>query len=565
VTRPGSDNLRLFQAVRHGDLAAVDELLDARPDLVDAVETWSDDEAREARMPYAAGTPAIVRAAERDDLAIVRTLVERGADVAAGRPNALWVAVMARYPAVVRYLAEHGADVQGEAAETGLTPLHVAAMRGWDELVELLLGLGADPDRRDAGGRTPLDWARRNGHEPAAGILAAAPVPVRPAGGPAPAAPVRRTRHPGGGWLTAAVMTHPRRLEAAERLRYRHPELELELVIDPRPSDRPSPLRTARVAWGMPGRNASHHLVVQDDVELCSGFLRHVEAAVASAPGAALSLYTEWGNRTASVVRLAALLGSSWAEVVDPYVPTQALVLPARVAAGFDEFAERAAGDDLMDDTVMRAYLRELGIPAVVSVPNLVQHRDGGSLLGNDVRLGPRRSACYAPDVGESRGWAGETTAPTLVPFTHWQTGQALSDLRRNVAGHEWQRIRTERLLTFRGLGQEVVGEALAEVLARLEEGAGVERAIGRQRLGDLWISAVALGVSLAELCDGRSDTVSIEGALARPAADLALSTMPPGVLRGSCGADVLERWAGVLAALVRQGVRCGFTWAMSA
>jgi hypothetical protein len=568
MTATGSDNLRLFLAVRRGDLAAVADVLDRCPDLVDAVEAWSEAEAREARVPRAVDVPALVRAAEREDMAIVRALVERGADVNQGSPSALWMAVAGRYAAIVRHLLESGADVHAASPETGHAPLHVAAMRGWADLVGLLLEHGADPGQRDKAGRTPLDWARLNHHEAAARPLAAVTSPSGPAGRGAPAsrplhaAVAERACHPGRGPLTAVVMTHPGRLAAAEALRRRHPELELELIVDPRPTERPSPLRTARIAWGAAGRNASHHLVIQDDVELCPGFLPRVEAAVNAEPGAALSFFTEWGDRTSSVLRLAALLGGSWAEAADPAVPTQALVLPVAVAAGFDAFAEREAGEDLMDDTVMRAYLRELGVPALVSVPNLVEHDTAPSLLGNDARLGRRRSAWCDPGPAEPGEWARGITSPTLVPFMRWESGRALSDVREMPGRGEWQRIGTAQLLGFRGIRPEAVDGALREALAAHDVGAEVEEAIG-EPLGALWLTAVALGVSLAEMWGARSGAGSIEDALAGPAAAAALSTMPWGALRRLRGEDVLTRCAGSLSALVRDAVRYGFSRAM--
>jgi hypothetical protein len=557
------DNLRLFQAVRRGDLPAVEDLLDRCPELAGAVEDWTAEEARAARVRPAAAVPVLVRAAEREDAPIVRALVARGADVDQGRPSALWVAVAARYGEIARILLESGADARTAAAETGYAPLHVAALRGWDELVEVLLAHGADPGQRDAAGRTPLDRARQNGHERAARLLAAAPSRVRPAGAASPTrgtGGARRVRHPGTGPLTAVVMAHPARLEAAEALRRGHPELDLAVVVDPRPNDRPSPLRTARVAWSAAGRNASHHLVLQDDIAVGPDFQRRVAAAIAAMPGAALSLFTDWGSRTASVLRLAALLGRSWAEVTDPAVPTQALVLPADVAAGYDEFAQREAGDDLMDDTVMWAYLHARGVPALVSVPNLVEHDLAPSLLGNDARLGRRRSAWYDPGPPAPGEWAGGVAAPTLVPFVRWRSGRTLSDVREVGGRGEWQRIGTAQLLGFRGLRPEEIDGALRDAVASLDAGAEVEAAVGREPLGSLWLTAVALGVSLAEMWSRRSAAaVTVDDALAAPGAAAALSTMPWGTLRLLCAEDVLTRHAGPLGVLVTGAVRYGF------
>ena len=45
------------------------------------------------------------------------------------------------------------------------TPLHIAAVRGNQGIVDLLLEHGADPSLRDADGNTPLHKAVINSHE----------------------------------------------------------------------------------------------------------------------------------------------------------------------------------------------------------------------------------------------------------------------------------------------------------------------------------------------------------------------------------------------------------------
>jgi RNA polymerase sigma-70 factor (ECF subfamily) len=78
---PFSDELELFLAVRRGDSAAVANLLARRPDLVRQRENWPAAEAHRARLPYAHHATALIRAAERGDLAIVKLLLEAGAGV----------------------------------------------------------------------------------------------------------------------------------------------------------------------------------------------------------------------------------------------------------------------------------------------------------------------------------------------------------------------------------------------------------------------------------------------------------------------------------------------------
>jgi hypothetical protein len=364
----------------------------------------------------------------------------------------------------------------------------------------------------------------------------------------------------GGIKLSAAVMTHPLRLDAACDLQRRHPELELEVVLDPVPEHRQrSPLRAARAAWRTAPADATHRLVVQDDVVLCPDFLHHVRCAIAASPAAALSFFAEWGSYTSYGLRLAALSGSSWVEVSDTYLPTQAAVLPTEVAAGFDEFAAREAGRELMDDVVLLAYLRRLGVPALVSVPNLVEHDHVPSLIRYGSYLGPRRSACYAPAVQAPPRWSGGVTAPTLIPVMHHDNHRALSHLRPSPDRHEWSWVRTERLLSDRGLDLGALGAALERALAGTEGGAEAADTIGRPMLDGLWHTSVALGLALRQLWSETGRARPFADALHDPVASVALSSMPAGALQRVLTEDVMARVGAPLTALVRRGLEESF------
>jgi ankyrin repeat protein len=53
----------------------------------------------------------------------------------------------------------------------GETPLHLAAIKGHEAVVELLLSSRANPNSRNRAGDTPLHWAAFNGHEGVAELL----------------------------------------------------------------------------------------------------------------------------------------------------------------------------------------------------------------------------------------------------------------------------------------------------------------------------------------------------------------------------------------------------------
>jgi RNA polymerase sigma factor (sigma-70 family) len=166
---PADDATRLFLAIRAGDQRAVGHLLSHNPDLAQAHEVWSDEEALAGGLPLAHGQPPLVLAARRGDVSMVEFLLSWGAAVGdrcacAGAETALWVAVRGGDRATVALLLSAGADPDAKNA-TGLTALHVAAMRGRLDLAELLLAHGADVQLKTAEGMDAAAWAAAHGHD----------------------------------------------------------------------------------------------------------------------------------------------------------------------------------------------------------------------------------------------------------------------------------------------------------------------------------------------------------------------------------------------------------------
>ncbi|GAA0411915.1 hypothetical protein GCM10009530_75560 [Microbispora corallina] len=192
--------------------------------------------------------------------------------------------------------------------------------------------------------------------------------------------------------ISVAAMAHPSRADAVRAMADAHADLGITVVFDPEP-DRGHSLATALAAWSAVEPGATHHLVVQDDVIFCDGFARLLAAVVRARPDSAIGLFAEWGSRTASMIRVAALRGAAFAAVADPYVPTQALVLPAEHARAL---GRRAFREIEPDDIAVRRHLREARVTPVVAVPNLVEHDDRPSLTGNGFQ-GLRHSACHLP------------------------------------------------------------------------------------------------------------------------------------------------------------------------
>ncbi len=191
--------------------------------------------------------------------------------------------------------------------------------------------------------------------------------------------------------LSAAVMTHPGRLTAARALRDALPELDLRIVVDPDPGRPDSCIRNSRRAWALSEPSATHHLVLQDDVRICSSFSARLLKAVGERPDEAVSLFTEWGSYTSYAVRLSALAGMTWAPVIDPYVPAVGLVLPRASARAFSTDADLSV---LQDDVALDRLLHAHDVRTSVVVPNLVEHLEGESLVGNQ-HMGVRHASYF--------------------------------------------------------------------------------------------------------------------------------------------------------------------------
>jgi ankyrin repeat protein len=205
----------LLDAAGKGDATRVAAILDEHPDLVNQRGTLPANTGLRTALHFGVGHEAVVKAlldrgadpnirdegdaayplhfaAERGDLAIVKLLVEHGADpIGAGTDHELdvlgWAVCfdyahhteVARYlllhgakytlfsavalgeSAMIRELVQSGADLNARMDRTNhrRTALHLAVVKNQPASLAALIELGADVNLEDAVGMTPLDQA----------------------------------------------------------------------------------------------------------------------------------------------------------------------------------------------------------------------------------------------------------------------------------------------------------------------------------------------------------------------------------------------------------------------
>ncbi|MET9319097.1 NAD(P)-dependent oxidoreductase [Streptomyces sp. NPDC003038] len=240
--------------------------------------------------------------------------------------------------------------------------------------------------------------------------------------------------------LSGAVMTHPRRIDAARLLAGADTVGRIRVVTDPEPDGPPTALRSAALAWQCVDPDATHHLVLQDDVVLAEGFFRYAEQVAAAVPDEAVAFYTGWEGRTGAATRLAALAGEQWTYAVEEHAPCLALMLPAHVAKGYAGYAAEH-GHGWPYDVVMQRYLNSLRVPIRVCVPSTVDHSEVPSIAGNSTH-GWRQAAFFTTRATEPTTY--DCAQFAVVPF--YQYGDARTALRHHVDAR-WEYVETERYL----------------------------------------------------------------------------------------------------------------------
>ncbi len=136
----------IFEASRDGNLAAVQNIIDADPSSVNAL--------------FRDGSTALNFAADHGSLEVARYLVAHGANVNSFGDRSdhwtpLFCAARNNHPDIIKFLLDNGAVARARASDYN-TALHWAAAFGCDEVARMLVGVGVDVNARQSTGWTPI-------------------------------------------------------------------------------------------------------------------------------------------------------------------------------------------------------------------------------------------------------------------------------------------------------------------------------------------------------------------------------------------------------------------------
>jgi hypothetical protein len=323
---------------------------------------------------------------------------------------------------------------------------------------------------------------------------------------------------PAGSDLSIAVMSHPRRAVQAAALASRLDRARI--VVDPSPGHNPTPLKTAVHAWAAAAPEATHHLVVQDDVQISDELLSRIRSGIALFPDDVLTFYSNWNSMTGAMVRLAAGCGATWVEEVGgEYFSTLATVMPSHLVRAYLDRSRQYLAWWPDDDDFMREFIATEGLRAYASVPCLVEHGGLESIAGNG-QHGLRRAACFQSRPAYPPGYDALAHS---VPFCPWMNSGRVQALVRHIHGGRsiWLRRPWSEAAAAYGLDPDEPARAYRGLVAGSARLQKTTEDLGELFTFSLWLVGFLMGTVV------RSGTVPV-----RPLTTDAVRAGDPALIR---------------------------------
>lgn len=155
---------------------------------------------------------------------------------------------------------------------------------------------------------------------------------------------------------------------------------DADVVVDPDTQNpTASTWRTYEECLRTTPRSATHRLVLQDDVCLCTSFIYGVREAIKQRPDSLLSFFISTRPQaSATAVLQANDRGETWTQLdARDWVPLQAVVWPVFLIGPMLRFMEtkpHAGLSYVADDEMVASFVRARGVSILQSSPCLVEH-----------------------------------------------------------------------------------------------------------------------------------------------------------------------------------------------
>ncbi len=187
------------------------------------------------------------------------------------------------------------------------------------------------------------------------------------------------------------IVASRERQEMVEKLQSALGLTEADIVYDER-EEPGNPYVLVKQAWLLPhAEGVTHRVVLNDDVQVCTGFEQIIEQMAQSHPDCALSLFTM------------AFDSESYNDFIhgieSPYVDHSwglwgcAIMMPVAIVEDCFNYIDTVFREDVHDSYGILSFLKQRQIPILSTLPVTVQHIGGDSLY--DPSLPVRRTTRF--------------------------------------------------------------------------------------------------------------------------------------------------------------------------